>query len=241
MSPSNCSKCCKVLLPLSRKIRLHQACNDGAEERLLTDKTLRKNNELDGELGKIREGSLGIVSMGRMDVNEEEGTSETPHSPLGSLEKILSPIKKKNEMIGAKKNELKKLDKVGEMKEVLTKLDKLSEMKMMVQRMKEKESRKRKLSITTEKSVVEFTHVEENRSDVKVIKVPGENEKRLKVFCGEVSSSGVETNQSSPGHLKKMILRLERKEELIEEKKNELRKIMYRRWKIEVGIVFMII
>ena len=104
MSPSNCSKCCKVLLPLSRKIRLHQACNDEAEERLLSDKTLRKSNELDGELGKIREGSLGIVSTGRMDVKEEEGTSETPHSPLGSLEKILSPIKKKNEMIGAKKN-----------------------------------------------------------------------------------------------------------------------------------------
>ena len=150
MSPSNCSKCCKVLLPLSRKIRLHQACNDEAEEILLTDKTLRKNNEIVGELGKIREGSLGIVSTGRMDVKEEEGTSETPHSPLGSLEKILSPIKKKNEMIGAKKNELKKLDKVGEMKEVLTKLDKLSEMKMMMQRMKDKESRKRKLSITTD-------------------------------------------------------------------------------------------
>ena len=76
---------------------------------------------------------------------------------------------------------------------------------------------------------------------MKVIKVLGENEKRLKVFCGEVSSSGVETNLSSPGRLKKMILSLKRKEELIEEKKIELRKIMHRRWKIKVGIVFMII
>ena len=191
------------------------------------------------------------------DVMVVKGNGEIPKfniyqslSDSASLLEIAATLRRKDEKMKEMLEELRKLDMIVEVKKELTKLETLWKMKEDMRKMREgcELKRKRELSKCTENVIMEVVHVEEDKK-VEMSEELGQAGSAETDFCSEVKVNIVrhlgerkddvigerKTIQCPPDNMRKEKSDLRRQEVIIEEKEVELRKIVKRREKIEVG------